>query len=55
MVHGRPVDFGKVEGDEKGKAALDKWLDKRDDLLAGRTLRTKAAGLSLLDNSARGW
>lgn len=35
-VKGRRVYFGKVADDPAGKAALEKWLDQRDDLLAGR-------------------
>ena len=38
--------FGKVVDDPKGTAALDLWLDQRDDLLAGRTPRVKRDGLS---------
>ena len=40
-VRGRLVYFGKASTDPKGKAALDKWLEQRDDLLAGRTPRPK--------------
>lgn len=32
----RFVYFGKVADDPKGVAALERWLDQRDDLLAGR-------------------
>jgi integrase len=39
--------FGKVADDPKGEAAIQLWLDRKDDLLAGRTPRTAAAGLSV--------
>jgi integrase len=40
-VRGRLVYFGKIADDPKGEAALNKWLDEKDDLLAGREPRTK--------------
>jgi integrase len=40
-VRGKRHYFGKVEGDENGQAALAKWLDEKDDLLAGRKPRVK--------------
>ena len=46
-VRGVRHHFGKVEDDPKGEAALRKWLDEKDDLLAGRTPRTKSAGLTV--------
>jgi integrase len=40
--------FGKVADDPQGKAALQLWLDRRDDLLAGRTPRgTPGEGLTV--------
>lgn len=39
--------FGKVEGDPKGVKALEVWLRDKDDLIAGRTPRAKAGGLTL--------
>jgi len=45
-VRGRLVYFGKVVDDPKGQAALDKWLEQKDDLLAGRVPRVKADGLT---------
>jgi integrase len=38
-VLGKLIYFGKVADDPKGKAALDKWLNEKDALLAGRTPR----------------
>ena len=48
-VRGKLVYFGKIEGDEKGQAAHDRWLDQKDDLLAGRRPRTKNDDLTLED------
>jgi integrase len=48
-VRGRFVYFGKTADDPKGAAALNLWLDQRDDLLAGRTPRVKADGLTVRD------
>ncbi|MBU4271527.1 MAG: tyrosine-type recombinase/integrase [Planctomycetes bacterium] len=41
-VRGRLHYFGKWSDDPKGKAALQRWLDQKDDLLAGREPRAKA-------------
>src|SRR5262245_23426240 len=46
-VRGRLHYFGNTEGDAKGNAALLKWLEEKDDLLAGRTPRTKSGGLTV--------
>lgn len=46
-VRGRLHYFGKVAGDEKGVAALAKWNEQKDDLIAGRTPRAKVAGTTL--------
>jgi integrase len=48
-VRGKLHYFGKVAGDEKGQAALNKWLAEKDDLLAGRTPRVKTDGLTVRD------
>jgi len=48
-VKGRVFYSGKVANDPKGKAALEQWLEQRDDLLAGREPRTKTEGLSVAD------
>ena len=38
-VRGKLCYFGKIADDPLGEAALSRWLDERDDLLAGRTPR----------------
>jgi len=38
--------FGKVAGNTNGRKALDKWLEQKGDLLAGRTPRVKTDGLT---------
>ncbi|MFZ1932810.1 MAG: tyrosine-type recombinase/integrase [Thermoguttaceae bacterium] len=48
-IRGRLVYFGKVSDDTRGQAALQKWLDQKDDLLAGRTPRVAGDGLSIRD------
>jgi integrase len=48
-VRGKFVYFGKVADDPKGEAALNLWLDQRDDLLAGRTPRGNRDGLTVRD------
>jgi integrase len=48
-VRGQLHYFGKVANDPNGKAALEKWLDQRDDLLAGRTPRLAQEGLTITD------
>lgn len=48
-VRGRFHYFGKVVDDPKGEAALERWLDVKDDLLAGRTPRVKRDGLVVSD------
>jgi len=46
-VKGRFHYFGKVADDPKGEAALELWLDQKDDLLAGRMPRDKNRGLTV--------
>jgi integrase len=48
-IRGRSHYFGKIVDDPKGTAALEKWLEQKDDLLAGRTPRAKAEGLTIAD------
>jgi integrase len=48
-VRGRLIYFGKVATDPKGQAALEKWLDEKDDLLAGCTPRVAGDGLTIRD------
>ena len=48
-VRGKFCYFGKVADDPEGKAALEGWLDQKDDLLAGRTPGPKGDGPSLRD------
>jgi integrase len=48
-VRGKTHYFGKLDGDPEGVAALNKWLDQKDDLLAGRTPRGTAGGLTVHD------
>ena len=46
-VRGKLKYFGKIEGDEKGVAAIAKWLEEKDDLLAGRRPRPKTEGVTV--------
>jgi integrase len=46
-VRGKLCYFGKVEGDAKGVKALEVWLRDKDDLIAGRTPRSKVGGLTI--------
>lgn len=48
-IRGRFAYFGKVADDPKGAAALDAWLDQKDDLLAGRTPRGRTGRLTVTD------
>ena len=46
-IRGKFHYFGKVADDPDGQIALAKWLEEKDDLLAGRTPRVKPEGLTL--------
>jgi integrase len=46
-VRGKVHYFGKVSTDPEGTAALQKWLDEKDDLLAGRKPRANREGLTI--------
>lgn len=48
-IRGKLVYFGHVENDVKGEAALAKWLDEKDDLLAGRIPCVAGDGLTVAD------
>src|SRR5262245_13330496 len=48
-VRGKRHYFGPITGDENGRAALKRWLDQKDDLLAGRTPRAKLDGFTVAD------
>ena len=48
-VRGTTKYFGKVADDPEGKVALELWLDRKEDLLAGRTPRTPGDGLTVRD------
>ena len=45
-VRGKIIFFGKIVPDDAGQSAqtaLDKWLDEKDDMLAGRISRARRA------------
>jgi len=46
-IRGRFHYFGSVQNDLQGQAALERWLDQKDDLLAGRKPREKGDGLTV--------
>lgn len=48
-VRGKLHYFTKKADDPKGESALTKWLDQKDDLLAGRTPRAKGYALGVAD------
>jgi integrase len=52
-VRGKFVFFGKCSDDPDGEAALNAWLDQKDDLLAGRTPRAKTEGFAVRDLANR--
>lgn len=45
--------FGKIGDDLKGKVALDRWFERKDDLLAGRTARIISDGLTIRELCSR--
>ncbi len=46
-IHGKLHSFGSTKADPNGQKALGKWLEEKDDFLAGRTPRPKAEGLTV--------
>jgi integrase len=48
-VRGKLIYFGKIADDPEGEAAVNKWLDEKDALLAGRTPRVHLGGLTVED------
>ena len=48
-VHGRFHYLGKIADDPAGQKALAKWLDEKDDLLAGRKPRQSTGRLTVED------
>lgn len=46
-IRGEFKYFGKVAGDPNGEAALNLWLEQKDDLLAARTPKPKSDGLTI--------
>ncbi len=48
-VRGKVHYFGKIADDPKGVAALDRWLEQKDDLITGREPRTQTGELTVAD------
>ncbi len=48
-IRGKLIYFGRIAEDPKGEAALNKWLDEKEALLAGRTPRAHLDGLTVED------
>jgi integrase len=48
-VRGKLHYFGKTADDPKGEQAIRRWLDQKDNLLAGRTPREKRDGLTVAE------
>ncbi len=46
-MRGETLYFGKVADDPDGKAAIEKWLNEKDDRLAGRVPRARREGLTV--------
>ncbi len=55
-VRGKLHYFGRCADDPKGQAALNKWLDQKDELLAGRKPRVKTGDeLTVKDLCITSW
>jgi len=52
-IRGKFHYFGRCADDPKGEAALALWLEQKDDLLAGRTPRTKQGEVTLRELADR--
>lgn len=48
-VRGEMKYFGRCDQDAQGKQALQKWLDEKEDLLAGRDPRSKTGGIGVFE------
>lgn len=48
-IRGKLEYFGKTKTDPNGEAALRKWLEEKDELLAGRKPRSKVEGFTVED------
>lgn len=48
-VRGEMRYFGRCVEDPEGKKALQKWLDEKEDLLAGRNPRSKTGGIEVFE------
>ncbi len=48
-VRGETKYFGRCEEDPAGKEALQKWLNEKEDLLAGRDPRSKNGGIEVFE------
>ena len=48
-VRQKLIYLGKIADDPKGDAALAKWLEQKDELLAGKTSQIKGDGLTMAD------
>jgi integrase len=48
-IRGKFHYFGKCADDPKGEAALQQWLDEKDDLLGGRAPRARAGAVAVRD------
>ena len=48
-IRGKLVYFGSTINDPNGEAALSRWLEQKDDLIAGRAPRVQGDGLTIRD------